>query len=916
MLWQIFFFWTISRVKVVASVSNNEIHALEHLYNSTQGDHWKWRNEILFGSLWTFPSTSQPNPCSDHGAPWQGVSCSSTPDVCRVQECHIVKLSLPGYGLNGTLPNIFSQLSELTSLEIILSPMLVGSIPISIGSLLHLQILNLTGNRLSQALPTSLCLLSSLVEFIIDDNQLSGPIPSSIGFLWNNLETFSIDTNSLSGSLPPSLGSLSHLKYLWIFDNFLSGALPSTLGSLSQLQTFIAYQNYFTGFIPSSFGSLSQLHSFGLYYNHLTGSLPSSLGGMIQVEGFGVYNNFLTGSLPSELGSLSNVAVMLFQKNHFTDSIPLNFNQLHQLTELQFQENHLTGSMNLHLNSFPLLQQLFLQKNLLSNGLKTLVDDIALSNSSLFNLDVSDNLFTGSIPSQIFLLPTLLSVSLSLNCFQFELPSTLCQLVNVGALSMDGLGAARDCPNAWKIPLTGVTFGQTLEGSIPDCVWSLSKMKMLNLAGNGLRGTIGSESYLPLLSSLILSHNYLSGEIPSWLQRQNISHIDLSHNKLTGDLDDFNQLKHWREIPTQIVPLLDTRDNPSLKLTVNRLSGSLSKSLNQYMDLDLLAGNIFSCHLLPSNDQNRQWYSCGSNEFDQAMVVMGAVVGFFALVASICWICVSLKFLFGFFKFISPSWLDRILSEYQNLMSSMRFHTDHTLTQQIALLKDPIAQLSMQSMMMFGSLLDKLMISFGFLTALTVFVSLPIYIVKALSMTSDRDHELEYVTHSHMYRWLGTVAFLSGPIPAVLLLLVVIIVLFIFTWMMSTLYLKEESKTQRILPLTQHKLTNNSSYLFILFLVNVSLIGTLNGVYVWSTLIDLSPQYQTLSKFSLSFCFVVWNLVLGRVIPKNIKESPSGIWVRCCLYLTNTVIIPMIATTLTSPSCYQVSFLPYLFYLL
>jgi Leucine-rich repeat (LRR) protein len=886
------------------SVSPNEIQALEMIYNSTRGDHWKWRNELLFGPRWSFPS----NPCSsDSGSSWQGLSCSFPPEICRVQECHIIELTLAGYGLNGTLPNVFSQLTDLTLLEMSLSPKLVGPIPVSIGSLLHLQVLDLTGNQLSQELPLSLGSLSALVDFFIDDNLLTGPIPSSIGFLWNHLETFAIDTNSLCGSLPESLGYLSQLKYFWIFDNYLSGSFPSTLGSLTQLQTFIAYGNYFNGSIPSSFGSLSQLHSFGLYHNYLTGSLPSSLGGMIQVEGFGVDNNFLTGSLPSQLGSLSNVAVMLFQNNHFTHSIPSNFNQLNRLTELQLQLNHLTGHINLNLNSFPFLQQLFVHKNLLSKGLEDLVDDSTLFNSSLFNLDASDNRFTGSIPSRLFLLPSLLSLSLSLNCFQSKLPSTICELVSVDALSMDGVGAADDCPNSWQIPLTGVSLGQTLDGSIPECVWSLSRMKMLNLAGNGLRGSISEESSLSSLSSLTLSHNYLTGSIPSWLQRQNISHVDLSHNKLTGNVNDFKGLKVWNELPDQVVSVLDIRDNPSLRLSVNRLSGSLSNSFNQYLNLDVLSGNIFSCDILPSKDHNHRWYSCGSSEFDQAMEVMSVVVGLlFSFFVLGYYICVSLKYLFGSSTSLFSCWLDSRLSDYRQLMASMRFHSDRTLIHTISLLRDPTIQHSMQSMITFSYLLDTLMTSSGSLTGVTVLVSLPIYILKSISL-SGKDDELRYVTHSQTYRWLGTVAFLSGTIPALLLMIVVATALFCFTFILSTMKLKEENRIRPLSISDSGRLAESSWSLLFLFLINISLIGTLNGVYVWSTLIDLSPQFQTLSKFLLSFCLVVWNLILGRLIPQSMKVSSSGVWMRCFLYLTNTVTIPMIVTTLTSPSCYQVS---------
>jgi hypothetical protein len=80
-----------------------------------------------------------------------------------------------------------------------------------------------------------------------------------------------------------------------------------------------------------------------------------------------------------------------------------------------------------------------------------------------------------------------------------------------------------------------------MSGSIPDCVWWMSNLKVLSLARNGLVGKIGKNASMASLSSLTLSHNYLSGVIPWWLQRMNLSYLDLSHNKLTGDIHGFNK---------------------------------------------------------------------------------------------------------------------------------------------------------------------------------------------------------------------------------------------------------------------------------------------------------------------------------------------------------------------------------------
>ena len=164
-----------------------------------------------------------------------------------------------------------------------------------------------------------------------------------------------------------------------------------------------------------------------------------------------------------------------------------------------------------------------------------------------------------------------------------------------------------------------------MDGSIPDCIWKLNNLETLNLAGNGLKGTISKLSNNSL-SSLTLSHNYLSGTIPSWLlEKNNMKILDLSHNKLTGDLDKM------RNITTNN----NKSNNKILKLTVNRLSGHLSSLFNQnkniYSTLDILSGNVFGCNNIPDKDENSEYYVCGSSEYDRSMIVMGIIIGLLIL---------------------------------------------------------------------------------------------------------------------------------------------------------------------------------------------------------------------------------------------------------------------------------------------
>ena len=83
----------------------------------------------------------------------------------------------------------------------------------------------------------------------LNDNDLSGPIPSSLGDL-SNLEHLYPHDNELTGGAPADLGRLTNLTNLWLGDNGLSGQLPPSLGDLPNLQRVRIVGNDFTGCVP------------------------------------------------------------------------------------------------------------------------------------------------------------------------------------------------------------------------------------------------------------------------------------------------------------------------------------------------------------------------------------------------------------------------------------------------------------------------------------------------------------------------------------------------------------------------------------------------------------------------------------------------------------------------------------------
>jgi hypothetical protein len=445
-----------------------------------------------------------------------------------------------------------------------------------------------------------------------------------------------------------------------------------------------------------------------------------------------------------------------------------------------------------------------------------------------------------------------------------------------------------------------------MEGSIPECVWSMSNLTVLNLAGNGFRGRIGSVSSMSSLLSLTLSHNHLGGEIPLWLQEKAMLHLDLSHNKLMGDLNGFKR-------QGDLNPTLNFQSsNQSLALIVNRLSGGLSSSFERYGDLDILSGNLFGCDYLPKNDANSDSLSCGSEQYDQSMITMGGVLGMMA----------SLILLYPFMHLLLFSHtakgkrrlMSRFLLRCVRFLQSYSFHRISTPRQSQEETNIHSPSHHFQSTVSFGSLLSHLMLSACALTALCLLLTLPVYVLKQSDVEStSQGDETKYVTHTHMYNWLWTMAFVSGTTPAIILLVACFVCVSSLNVVIKHLG-GNEKPSPPVLPLSLEPVTDQGhtctvriTAVWTIFLVNIAVFGAVNGLYIWSTLLDLPSDVRLWIQLSFALFSSLWSAALRRGLPYQIKESKDGVWLFICLNVMNSVLIPCVVTALSTPSCYQVS---------
>ncbi|KAM7469588.1 hypothetical protein LguiA_007771 [Lonicera macranthoides] len=487
-------------------------------------------------------------------------------------------LDLRSNNLTGFIPTSFGNLSSLTKI-ILAENNIKGTIPTELGRLTNLVFIVLSVNNLNGRIPSSLFNISTITAFGTVNNQLTRTLPPNIGLTLPNLQAFGFGINNFHGEIPGSFSNASklQLQLLALDGNMLTGQVPANLGSLQNLQQFNIANNFLgtnatvdLSFI-TSLSNCTNLQILVLDTNNFRGEIPSSIGNLsVQVNVLALGNNHISGIIPAAIESLANLYILQLENNLLSGPIPNSLGKLRNLQALLLKGNKLRGQIPSSLGNITLLGTLDLSDNMLKGNILASIGNCEKMNK----LDLSQNNLIGPIPDNVISIFSLsISLNLSRNSLTGSLPVEVGRLKNINALDVSNnkfTGSVPETIAACLILEYLYIQGNFFQGIIPSALAALKGIRELDLSRNNLSGEIPEDmEKLPYLQYLNLSFNELEGEVPKKGAFGNASTISiLGNSKLCGGIEEL-------KLPSCRINVKKPRRHPAFKVVIIASSAAL-----------------------------------------------------------------------------------------------------------------------------------------------------------------------------------------------------------------------------------------------------------------------------------------------------------------------------------------------------
>ncbi|VAI55517.1 unnamed protein product [Triticum turgidum subsp. durum] len=322
---------------------------------------------------------------------------------------------------------------------------LEGHISQSLGILIGLQYLNLSGNSLSGGLPLELLSSSSITTLDVSFNRLNRTLQELPSSTPGPLQVLNISSNLFAGQFPSTTWkTMENLIAINASNNSFTGQIPTQFCSTSpSLALLDLCFNKFSGSIPPGLGDCSKLREFRAGYNNLSGTLPDELFNATSLEHLSFPNNGLHGAIDgTNIANLRNLVVLDLGRNNFSGKISDYIGQLKRLEEFHLGNNNMSGELPSSLSNCTNLIIVDLKSNNLSGEL-TKVNFSNLPN--LKTLDLWLNSFTGTVPESLYSCSNLTALRLSSNNLHGQLSSRIGNLKYLSFLSLGTTSGGSAC---------------------------------------------------------------------------------------------------------------------------------------------------------------------------------------------------------------------------------------------------------------------------------------------------------------------------------------------------------------------------------------------------------------------------------------------------------------------------------------
>ncbi|MCD7447506.1 hypothetical protein HAX54_030372 [Datura stramonium] len=259
------------------------------------------------------------------------------------------------------------------------------------------------------------------------------------------------------------------------------------------------------------------------------------------------------------ISSVSRVTEVALDQWNYSGSLTSVSWNLPYLQTLDLTNNVFTGSVPESLSNLTSIQRLGLSRNLLSGSIPASLGSL----SNLEELYLDNNFLEGTIPQSFNGLKNLKRLEVQANKLSGEFPE-LGQLNNLDFIDASDNAISGQLPTTFPASLIQLAMrNNSIEGNIPASLTGLNFLQVIDLSHNKLSGSVPASLFThPSLEQLTLSYNQFGSiqEPGSSFQNSQLIAADLSNNEIRGLLPGFLGL----------MPRLS-----SISLENNKLSGMI-----------------------------------------------------------------------------------------------------------------------------------------------------------------------------------------------------------------------------------------------------------------------------------------------------------------------------------------------------